>query len=312
MIVVGVDVSKDTLVAVAIDKSIRIKHSFTVKNNKESIDKWLNALPYKKMLLSCEATAEYHRVLALLALSSKIPLRLLNPIVTKQYTKATVRKRKTDPQDALTIAKLALAGEGRLISTQTFHIAKTHERTAIKLTHMKQRLLLIQQHVQEVDPDDTASFEELQVCIDTIEQSIKAFRKKAEEEVDSKLVKLLCSIPGVGETIATVLLAEIGDINQFKSDKALVAYAGLDPKVKQSGGRLHHNTHLTKRGSPYLRQMLYTGASIAQRHDKELKAYYEKKRAEGKRYKEATIAVSRKLLNRVYAVLKRQTPYIPG
>jgi len=312
MIVVGVDVSKDTLVAVAIDKSIRIKQSFTVKNNKESIDKWLNALPYKKLLLSCEATAEYHRVLALLALSSKIPLRLLNPIVTKQYTKATVRKRKTDPQDALTIAKLALAGEGRLISTQTFHIAKTHERTAIKLTHMKQRLLLIQQHVQEVDPDDTASFEELQVCIDTIEQSIKAFRKKAEEEVDSKLVKLLCSIPGVGETIATVLLAEIGDINQFKSDKALVAYAGLDPKVKQSGGRLHHNTHLTKRGSPYLRQMLYTGASIAQRHDKELKAYYEKKRAEGKRYKEATIAVSRKLLNRVYAVLKRQTPYIPG
>ena len=56
--------------------------------------------------------------------------------------------------------------------------------------------------------------------------------------------------------------------------------------------------------------MLYTGASIAQRHDKELKAYYEKKRSEGKRYKEATVAVSRKLLNRVYAVLKRQSPYV--
>ncbi len=232
--------------------------------------------------------------------------------MTKQYTKATVRKRKTDPQDALTIAKLAMQGEGRLVSYQTFHIAKTHERTAIKLTHMKQRLLLIQQHIQEVDPDDVSSYDKLQIPIDAIEQSIKAFREKAESEVDLKQTKLLLSIPGIGKTIATVLLAEIGDINQFKSDKALVAYAGLDPKVKQSGGRLHHNTHLTKRGSPYLRQMLYTGASIAQRHDKELKTYYEKKRAEGKRYKEATIAVSRKLLNRVYAVLKRQTPYVPG
>ncbi len=310
MIVVGVDVSKDTLVAVAIDKSTRIKNSFTIENNKENVDKWLIDLPYKKLLLACEATAEYHRVLALLALSRKIPLRLLNPIVTKQYTKATVRKRKTDPQDALTIAKLAQQGEGRLISSQTFHIAKTHERTAIKLSHMRQRLLLMQQHIQEVDPDDTSSLEQLQNCIDVIEKSTKAFRKKAESKVDAREIELLCSIPGVGETIATVLLAEIGDINEFKSAKAVVAYAGLDPKVKQSGGRLHHNTHLTKRGSPYLRQMLYTGASIAQRHDKELKAYYEKKRAEGKRYKEATVAVARKLLSRVYAVLKRQSPYV--
>jgi len=310
MIVVGVDVSKDTLVAVAIDKSTRIKNSFTIENNKENVDKWLNDLPYKKLLLSCEATAEYHRVLALLALSRKIPLRLLNPIVTKQYTKATVRKRKTDPQDALTIAKLAMQGEGRLISSQTFHIAKTHERTAIKLSHMRQRLILMQQHMQEVDQHDEASIQQLQICIDTIEQSIKTFRKKAESEVNSREATLLCSIPGIGQTIATVLLAEIGDINEFKSAKAVVAYAGLDPKVKQSGGRLHHNTHLTKRGSPYLRQMLYTGASIAQRHDKELKAYYEKKRAEGKRYKEATVAVARKLLSRVYAVLKRQSPYV--
>jgi transposase len=309
MIVIGVDVSKDALVAVAIDKSIRIKNSFTVENKREEIEKWLNGLCYKKLLLSCEATAEYHRVLALLALSRKIPLRLLNPIVTKQYTKATVRKRKTDPQDALTIAKLALAGEGRLISSQTFQIAKTHERTAIKLSHTRQRLLLIQQHIQEIDSGDEDSIKQLQVCIDTIEESIKVFRKKAEGEVNAKEVKLLCSIPGIGETISTVLLAEIGDINQFRSAKALVAYAGLDPKVKQSGGRLHHNTHLTKRGSPYLRQMLYTGASIAQRCDKELKTYYEKKRSEGKRYKEATVAVSRKLLNRVYAVLKRKSPY---
>jgi transposase len=70
-----------------------------------------------------------------------------------------------------------------------------------------------------------------------------------------------------------------------------------------------HNTKLTKRGSPYLRQALYQAAFVGRVHDKELKAYYEKKRAEGKKYKEAVVATSRKMLYRVNAVLKRQTPY---
>ena len=68
---------------------------------------------------------------------------------------------------------------------------------------------------------------------------------------------------------------------RFKSGKQLVAYAGLDPKVKQSGASLAHNTAITKRGSPYLRRAFFIAASVAQRYDPDLKAYYEKKRAEG-------------------------------
>ncbi len=62
--------------------------------------------------------------------------------------------------------------------------------------------------------------------------------------------------------------------------------------------------------SPYLRRALYIAASIAQRYDPILKAYYVKKRAEGKRYKEATVANARHMVYRVYAVLKRGTPYV--
>ncbi len=90
------------------------------------------------------------------------------------------------------------------------------------------------------------------------------------------------SIPDIGTTIATTLIAELGDITRFPSGNCLVAFTGLDPKVKQSGGSLHHNTHLTKRGSPNLRRSVYLAASIAQRSDKELKAYFEKKRNVGK------------------------------
>ena len=97
---------------------------------------------------------------------------------------------------------------------------------------------------------------------------------------------------------------------RFKSGKQLVAYAGLDPKVKQSGASLARNTAITKRGSPYLRRALFIAASVAQRYDPDLKAYYEKKRAEGKHYSPATIANARHIAHRVLAVLKRGTPYV--
>ena len=67
---------------------------------------------------------------------------------------------------------------------------------------------------------------------------------------------------------------------------------------------------LTKRGSPHLRRALFIAASIARKYDPELKEYYLKKRNEGKRYAVAVCTVARKMSNRVYAVLKRKTPYV--
>ena len=123
-------------------------------------------------------------------------------------------------------------------------------------------------------------------------------------------MSLVASIPGIGPAIAAILVTEIEDVQRFDSPQALIAYAGLDPKVRQSGIALKRNTRLTKRGSPYLRRAAYLAASIAQRHDADLKAYYLKKRSEGKRYKEATVANARHILNRVYAVWRRGTPYV--
>ena len=135
-------------------------------------------------------------------------------------------------------------------------------------------------------------------------------RKKVDERTDKNIRQLLVSIPGIGPTIANTLITEIGDIQRFHSGKSLVAYAGLDPKVKQSGVSLKHNTKITKRGSPYLRKSVYISAYIAKRYDPELKEFFDKKIKEGKRYKEATVATARKILYRVYAVWRRGTPYI--
>ena len=142
-----------------------------------------------------------------------------------------------------------------------------------------------------------------------LEDSVCVLRDYLAKRVDSKLTALLTPIPGVGPTLAATFIAEIGSIHQFSSGKSLVAYAGLDPRVRQSGISLRKNTKLTKRGSPYLRKAAYIAAYIAKRHDAELGVYHAKKMLEGKRYKEATVATARKILYRVSAVWKRETPY---
>jgi transposase len=89
-----------------------------------------------------------------------------------------------------------------------------------------------------------------------------------------------------------------------------VAYAGIDATVHQSGQFNAKQMHMSKRGSPYLRLALWLAASMAIRHNEELKEYYQKKRKEGKAHGTALGAVCRKLLIRVYVILKENRPYV--
>ena len=83
----------------------------------------------------------------------------------------------------------------------------------------------------------------------------------------------LTSIPGVGSTTGAALLAEIGDIQRFDAPEKLVAYAGIDATVYQTGQFEARQMHMSKRGSPYLRHALWQAASMAIRYDDELRAY---------------------------------------
>lgn len=233
----------------------------------------------------------------------------MNPIVTKQFTRSTVRKKKTDLTDAHVIARLASRGEGQLLGVSSLTHTKPTVRTATKLAQVKQQLYLMEKRLKSLN-FDTGLIEKLNDCVLGLDVAVKAFRSKARKDSDARTLKLLESIPGIGKTLACDIQAEIETLGKFKDADALIAFAGLDPRVKQSGTGLHHNTKLTKRGSPYLRRALFMAASIGQRNDSELMAYYDKKRAEGKYYREATVAVARKIVYRVFAVLKRQTPYV--
>lgn len=132
---------------------------------------------------------------------------------------------------------------------------------------------------------------------------------KAQEALMQAIPQYITTIPGIALPTGAAILAEIGDVSRFESEEKLVAYAGIDATVHQSGQFNAGKMHMSKRGSPYLRLALWQAASMAIRHNEELKEYYQKKRKEGKAHGTALGAVCRKLLIRVYVILKENRPY---
>ncbi len=104
-------------------------------------------------------------------------------------------------------------------------------------------------------------------------------------------------------------LGRIGDIHRFKNSSSLVAYAGIDPTVHQSGAYCSNHNRMSKRGSSYLSHTLFLAASCCVFHGSAFNEYYLKKRAQGKHHLVAVGAVSRKLTTVVYAILKSGKPY---
>lgn len=145
-----------------------------------------------------------------------------------------------------------------------------------------------------------------QICF--IEEQIASVDAEIEQLM-SKLGTNIKTIPGVGNVIGAVILGEIGAIERFDNPSKLVAYAGLDASVSQSGEYEASSGKLSKRGSPYLRKALYMAAQRAEFCDPVFHAYYEKKRNEGKHHLVATNAVARKLCHTIYAILKKDIPY---
>ena len=121
----------------------------------------------------------------------------------------------------------------------------------------------------------------------------------------------LTSIPGVGTVLAATILSEIGDITRFSSADKLLAYAGLDPSVKQSGEFKSNQNRMSKRGSPYLRRAIWLASTVAVHRDPMFQTYYEKKISEGLHYMNVIGHVSRKMTTVIFAVLRDGQPYQP-
>jgi len=121
----------------------------------------------------------------------------------------------------------------------------------------------------------------------------------------------LATIPGIGTTLGATILSEIGDINRFEKPKQLIAFAGMDPSIKQSGNFVGTESHMSKRGSPFLRRAVWLAAVVAVSHDPLFKYHFQQKMHSGKSYSQAMGYICHKLLNTIFAILKSGEDYNP-
>lgn len=175
--------------------------------------------------------------------------------------------------------------------------------------------------IDELSKKASSSFG-INFCLDSFSLQIKMLIEQisfiqnqvsdVENEIEVLLEKLnspITTIPGIGSVNAATILGEIGDIKRFSNPSKLVAYAGLDASVSQSGEYESTYNHMSKRGSPYLRRALFQSALRAEFCDPVFSAYYRKKITEGKHHLVATNAVARKLCHTIFAVLTKNEPY---
>ena len=146
--------------------------------------------------------------------------------------------------------------------------------------------------------------------IQNVQAEIDALDRKIKSIVRELHTPLL-TIPGISYTLAAIILAEIGDINNFSNPSKLQAFAGLDPSTYQSGKYTASYATMVKRGSTYLRWAMFHAARLVAMRDKTFADYLAKKRSEGKHFNVAISHVSKKLLRTIFYMLKHNEAFVP-
>lgn len=299
------DVNKQESTFTAIDYTEKALESY-LKKNKKNIKSQL-------CLMGLESTGDYHLKAARFFLEKGFQVKVINPILTKQYTRTTIRGTKTDKTDSELICKLVLDNYGALVKLAGLtDEGKELLRLSHSLTKIATQLKL---RLQSTKRKSLANTEDIAKKMESLIKDISQLSEqtvKQATQVRTREEEFIDSIPGFATKLSAVVYHEIGDIQRFKSSKALVAYAGLDPRIRQSGNKLSTNGRITKRGSKYLRSALFLAANVARRYDADLEAYYQKKKNENRTHKEILCMISRKLLARIYSVLKEKRYYVPS
>lgn len=141
----------------------------------------------------------------------------------------------------------------------------------------------------------------LESQINDIEKQVSDFIKKSDN--------VIISIPGIGDMTAAIIISEIGDINRFNNPGQVLAFAGLDPSVKQSGTFNASSTRMSKRGSSLLRYALILAANNVQLNTKTFNDYYNTKRLQGKLHYNALGHCAGKLVRTIFYMLKHNVNF---
>ena len=255
-----------------------------------------------------EASGRYERLAVAALAEAGLPVMVLNPAQVQAYAHALGKRGKTDPLDARLIALFLEATRPEL---RPLPDAATQELAAL----MARRRQLVSMLVAERARYKQASPGVVRVSLARIITSLEDALKELDRDIDTHVrgtpvwrerEDLLASVPGVGKTISRTLLAELPELGRL-NPRQIAALAGLAPFTRQSG-KWRGRSFIAGGRAP-VRAALFMGALVACRHNPVLKAFRDRLVMAGKPKLVAIIAVARKLLTILNAIIRDQKPW---
>lgn len=315
---VGIDVSKATLHACLWRENGKHKDKLfdNTPEGHAKLLRWAQHLSDGTDLHFCmEATGAYSTQVALFLSEADVAVSIVNPAQIKDAGIAYGAGNKTDKADARVIATFAQTEK-----PPVWHGATPHARPLRALVRRRQDVIAL-----VVAEKNRAGEPGLDGAVAASLQTTVAFLHAEQQDLEAQIaahiaqhpdlkdkVDLLLSIPGICETTAAELLAEVPDVGAFATAQAVAAYAGLNPRQHQSGSSILRPTRLSKRERASLRRLIYLLAMIAIQHNGLVQALYQRLLARGLSRMAALAAAMRKLLMLAYGILKSGEKFDPN
>lgn len=301
---VGVDVAKDTVVVASADQRWPVQQ---VRNQRSALRVWLKRLPVGSRI-GLESTGSYHELLADLAHASGHLVYLLNPMETRHYCKALGARAKTDRVDALLLARMIAQEHAGLRAyipptPQQRQVDRLIRRRA-KLVRLKRALKLTMDNLEGVTGEVNAVIRKLEALLAKVDGLMTT--AAAQSPLHQQAQQRVETIVGVGPLVGMSLTNTLERVS-FRNADAFVAFAGLDPRAKDSGQKTGRR-RLSKRGPAELRRLLFMAAMAAVKTTV-WKPIYDAYRSHGWSSTATLVIIARKIARAAWSIHRYQTTF---
>lgn len=313
---IGIDVSAATL-DICYTKGTETQ-SIVIKNQLGEINKWLKQFSKEEVILAMENTGYYNWLLYEALVNYNFKVYVIPPLHLKKSL--GLIRGKNDKIDAKRIMQFIIKNHEQLEPwkrpervIQKLKVLLTERTSRIKMKRQligKQRTHSIVKSLK-LDKELKSMNQKL---LDQLDKQIKKLEVQIQEliNLNEKLKKqstLVQSVPGVGKVLSWTILAKSNGFESIKTGRKMACYSGIAPFEYQSGSSIYRRPRVSIFADKSMKSILHLAAMSAIRLNNDLRKFYLRKVAEGKNKMSVLNAVRNKIILRIYAVIKRQTPY---
>jgi len=231
-----------------------------------------------------------------------------------------IKRGKDDQIDAATICMYAFMHQdqircGKMEDLKMDKLKTLLSRRDLLVNKKKAFLVSLKEYYDENDVElNQLLVEQNEQVIELFKEQIKVLESQIEAILQSETLlknyRLIRSVPGIGLITSAYLIAYANNFTRFTNSRKFACYSGIAPFPNRSGSTKQGKNSVSHFANKKIKALLSNGILAAIKHDKEIKQYFERKRAEGKQLGTVLNAVKNKIIHRVFAVVKRQSPYV--